>query len=70
MYEVKVDRECGCLKKSDLTNNQDFDSAEEAQKEATRMMEVIDKTFCAKHNFVLTQEPLGFTINCSNRSKH
>jgi hypothetical protein len=69
MYEVKVDRECGCFKKSDLVNNQDFSSMEEAKAEATRMMEVIDKTFCAKHNFALKQEPLGVTIICTNRPK-
>jgi hypothetical protein len=51
MYIIKVEKECGCFKKSIYKNktNLIFDSKEDALKEAQLMQEFMNKSFCGKH---------------------
>jgi hypothetical protein len=56
MYNVKVNLECGCFKRSGYSANNSFDTKEEALKDATKMVEDMNKNFCGKHIFSLQEE--------------
>lgn len=62
MYTVHVTKECGCFTRSDMKNNTRFDSKEGARKQAEAMMDEIEESFCAKHEFELIENDSGFTI--------
>jgi hypothetical protein len=51
MITVKMEKQCGCFKKSDFQAEQTFETKEEALKEALAMCEDMNETFCQKHNF-------------------
>ena len=51
MYTVVMEQECGCFKKSEFTNNNTFDSRQEANQYATLAAEIMSEDFCGKHNF-------------------
>jgi len=56
MITVKMEKQCGCFKKSDFQDEQTFESKEEALKEALAMCEDMNETFCQKHNFSVVEE--------------
>jgi len=51
MITLKMEKQCGCFKKSDFLAEQTFETKEEALKEALAMCEDMNETFCQKHNF-------------------
>lgn len=51
MYSLKIEKECGCFKKSSFKAVAEFASKEEALKEAAAMCEDMNETFCQKHIF-------------------
>ena len=51
MYSVKVEKECGCFKRSGMKVQQSFNNKEEALIEAKEMAEEMNEAFCKKHNF-------------------
>ncbi len=53
MITVKMEKQCGCFKKSDFQAEQTFTTKEEALKEALAMCEDMNETFCQKHNFTV-----------------
>jgi hypothetical protein len=55
MITVKMEKQCGCFKKSDFKEEQTFASKEEALKEALAMCEDMNETFCQKHNFTVVE---------------
>jgi hypothetical protein len=56
MIAVKMEKQCGCFKRSDFQDEQTFESKEEALKEALAMCEDMNETFCQKHNFSVVEE--------------
>lgn len=62
MYKVNVQNPCSCFLKNGFVENQDFDTKEEAQKEATQMMEQMSLHFCQKHEFSMIEKFGDFTI--------
>jgi hypothetical protein len=56
MITVKMEKQCGCFKRSDFQDEQTFESKEEALKEALAMCEDMNETFCQKHNFSVVEE--------------
>ncbi len=56
MITVKMEKQCGCFKRSDFKEEQTFDSKEEALKEALAMCEDMNETFCQKHNFSVVED--------------
>lgn len=56
MYSVKVEKECGCFRNSDLENNISFDTKDDALTEAINMSNQMNDEFCGKHNFIVTEE--------------
>ncbi len=62
-YRVKVNNECSCFLKRGLNPNAEFDSKEEASKKANELFEMMNKEFCKKHTFTLSEKFGDFTIN-------
>jgi hypothetical protein len=56
MITVKMEKQCGCFKRSDFKEEQTFESKEEALKEALAMCEDMNETFCQKHNFSVVED--------------
>lgn len=68
MYKVKVENSCRCFLKSGLSETLEFDTQEEAKKEAQYMIGVMQSTFCQKHEFALHEQFGDFTIFIKPRS--
>ncbi|HHH19024.1 MAG TPA: hypothetical protein ENK86_00715 [Campylobacterales bacterium] len=69
MFTINVAQECGCFKRSDMTNNQSFDSKDDALIEAQSMASQMNETFCQKHEFTLREDGENFTISMDTRAK-
>ncbi len=62
MYKVRVQNPCSCFIKRGMSEVSEFDSKAEAKAEAESMMETMEKTFCQKHEFALTEQFGDYTI--------
>ncbi len=56
MYQVEVKNSCSCAIKRAIAEKQSFDTKEEAEEEATRLLEQMRNEFCKKHRFELRNE--------------
>jgi predicted RNase H-like HicB family nuclease len=56
MFTVKIEKECGCFKRSGMENNKTFNTRDDAMKEAKEWAEEMNETFCKKHNFAIVEE--------------
>ncbi len=68
MYKVKVENACRCFLKSGFAQTADFDTQEEAKKEAEYMIGIMRSNFCQKHEFALNEQFGDFTIFIKPRS--
>jgi len=68
MYKVTVMNPCSCFVKNGLADTQDFSSKEEAKKEAETLLHKMKTTFCAKHDFSMSEQFGSFTIYTRARS--
>ena len=62
MYKVKVQNTCRCFLKSGLVENVEFQTKEEAKKEADYMIGIMKSTFCQQHEFSINEQFGDFTI--------
>ena len=62
MYKVNVQNPCSCFTKNGLDQSQDFDTKEEAQQEAQKLMEKMKSSFCQKHDFSSSERFGDYTI--------
>lgn len=69
MFTISVDKECGCFKKSDYTNNTTVESKDDALIEAQSMVNHMNTNFCQKHDFTLREEGNNFVISVNERAK-
>ena len=69
MFKVYVNKECGCFKKSDFTNNMTFESKDDALLQATEMAKDMNETFCQKHEFRVLEGNDEFMIFVDERNK-
>ena len=51
MYTVQMEEECACFKKSEYTNNNKFQTQQEAYQYANIVAEFMNEEFCSKHTF-------------------
>ena len=65
MFKIIVDRECGCFKRSDMSNNVEFESKDAALTTALEMVSTMNDDFCAKHKFTLEEVAETFMIKMS-----
>jgi len=63
MSTVNVSKECGCFKKSELTNNVTFENKDDAMIEAQRMIKHMNEEFCGKHSFELSENGNDLSIS-------
>jgi len=72
MFVINVDKECGCFKKSDLENNRNFSSKDDALIEAQNMLHDMNNNFCNKHDFTLREDGEKFSIsmNVAEKQSH
>ena len=68
-YKVKVQNICRCFLKSAMADIQEFETKDEAQKEAEYMIGIMRNTFCGKHEFDLKEQFGDFTIFIKPRQK-
>lgn len=62
-YTVEVKNPCRCFLRSGMGERENFESIDEAKAHAEKMVAQMERDFCKKHNFVLVQNILGYTIN-------
>ncbi|MDD5717566.1 MAG: hypothetical protein PHW64_07155 [Sulfuricurvum sp.] len=63
MYKVEVKNPCRCFLRSGMAEHQNFANLDEAKEEAYKMAEQMQKDFCKKHDFVVMQTGLTFSIS-------
>jgi len=63
MYKVDVEKQCGCLKKSNLEFPKTFENKEEAEFEALKLVNYMNTKFCKKHRFFVNEEGDTFKIH-------
>ena len=62
MFKIVVDTECGCFKRSDMQNNLELSSKDEALEKSLEMVNSMNKDFCDKHRFSLQEVGDTFLI--------
>ncbi|MFZ2968347.1 MAG: hypothetical protein WA080_04750 [Sulfuricurvum sp.] len=56
MVNVRIEKECGCFKRSGMPSVKTFETKEAALAEAHEWAEEMNETFCKKHNFSVIEE--------------
>ena len=51
MYTVQMEKECECFKKSEYSNNNTFQTQQDAYNYANIVAELMNEEFCGKHKF-------------------
>ena len=69
MYKVSVLNSCKCFLKSGMAEFQEFETQDEAQREAEHMIGIMRDTFCAKHEFDLKEQFGDYTIYIKPRQR-
>ena len=62
MFQIIVERQCGCFKRSDMEANISMDSKDEALLRSIEMRDTMNNDFCAKHKFTVKEEENTFII--------
>lgn len=62
MHKIIIEKECGCFRRSDLVNNQEITSKDEALSTAISMKNQMNDEFCGKHDFDLVEDQNNFVI--------
>ncbi len=56
MFNVKMEKECGCFKRSGMESVKTFENKDDAMVEAQELAAEMNETFCQKHNFTIVEE--------------
>lgn len=62
MYKVRVENPCSCFLRNGMAEVLDFPTEEAAKKEANKMLDKMQNTFCKKHDFTMLEKFGDFTI--------
>lgn len=63
MYKIIIEKECSCFKKSDLQNNIEMGSKDQALLKALKMKNQMNQEFCRKHDFSVKEKDNNFIIS-------
>lgn len=63
MHKILVAQECGCFKRSDLSNNLSMGTKDEALTKAIEMKDIMNDEFCGKHDFEVMEDDSNFVIS-------
>lgn len=66
-YRLEVKNGCGCFKRDGGVDMQSFDSAQDAKEEAEILHARMQKNYCKKHKFLLTNIAENYTITVQPR---
>lgn len=66
MFNVIIERACGCVRKANMDMQTTVDSQEEAAELSLEMCETMNEDFCAKHRFEVTKVENNFIISMKN----
>ncbi|HEX5623877.1 MAG TPA: hypothetical protein VFX57_05510 [Sulfuricurvum sp.] len=66
-YRLEVKNPCRCFMRDGGVEQQTFASAAEAKEEAEALHARMQKSYCKKHQFVLTQTAGHYTITIQSR---
>ena len=67
MFNIVIENECGCFKKSDLKNNIEISTKDDALLKAIEMKQQMNDDFCGKHDFELKEEVNNFVITFADQ---
>ena len=62
MFKIVVEKECGCFRRSELENNIELASKDDALMKALDMVNEMNSEYCAKHKFSLEELGNSFII--------
>lgn len=62
MFKVIVEKECGCFRRSDMSNYIEMDSKDDALLKSIEMKDIMNNKFCAKHKFSVKELEDTFVI--------
>ena len=62
MFNVRIEKECGCFKRSGMPTVKAFDNKDDALSEAQEWSGEMNDTFCRKHKFNVVEEGNEFII--------
>ncbi|MFH0710495.1 MAG: hypothetical protein V2A75_09815 [Pseudomonadota bacterium] len=62
MFNVRMEKECGCFKRSGMPSVKSFDNKDDALSEAGEWAEEMNDTFCHKHKFNVVEEGTDLII--------
>jgi len=65
MYTLKVTNPCRCFLKRGMAEVLEFKTKEEVKEEAESTLALMQKEFCKKHNFALSERFGDYTISIS-----
>lgn len=66
-YRLDVKNPCRCFLRDAGVESQTFDTKEEAREAAEELRDHMQKTYCKKHQFILTELAGNFTITIQPR---
>lgn len=69
MFTVKVEKECGCFRKSGIENNKKFESKDDALINAMNTTKKMNQDFCQKHEFNVVENGNSIVIKVDERAK-
>ncbi len=67
MYKIKIQNTCRCFIKSGIPKVFECETQEEAQKEAEKITQKMNSSFCHQHEFFLSELFGDFTISMKTR---
>lgn len=70
MFQVVVEKECGCFKRSELENNLEIASKDEALIKSIEMRDHMNEEFCGKHEFKVQEVGNSFVIAMSDATSN
>lgn len=70
MFKIVIEKECGCFKKSDLENNLEIASKDEALLKSIEMRDHMNDEFCGKHQFKVQEAGNSFVIAMSDSTSN
>lgn len=69
MVRIHVEKECGCFKKSNYVQEQNYTSKNDALLHANLMKNYMNQNFCKKHIFALEERENEIIITVEDREK-
>ncbi len=67
MYKVIIEKECGCVRRANMSPEYNYDDKDSALIDAGELARKMNDDFCGKHQFAVRQEGENFLITMQMR---